>query len=274
MEDAAATLESLLPGLALPHVEALLEALAWIEASLDPEGIVATGSIVRGEGHRGSDLDLVVFWRRPGRQRLQRRFAGVPVEIFANSAAWLRHSIQVESARGRPVLAHMLATGVVLRDNAGAMAVVVAEAAQALRAGPALPDEEKLRLRYLAACAVEDALDLLPSTDGDAVLVARRAVDAMLDFAFLSHGRFLPRPKRRLAELRALDAEAATALAAALAAGAESQADRLSAAALLILGADAFFPWDSALQCSDPPAPSVGRAGDEGGGGITTTKER
>jgi len=253
MTDTAAVLDRLRPGLAPVHRAALLEGWAWIEASLEPAGIVAAGSIIRGEGHPGSDLDLVVLWRRTGRQRLQRRFAGVPAEIFANSNAWLRHSMRVESARARPVMAHMLATGVVLRDDDGAMANLIAEAAQVLRAGPALPEKERVRLRYLAACAVEDALDLLPAADGDAVLVVRRAVDAMLDYAFLSRGRFLPRPKRRLAELSALDAEAAAALAAVLAADPRSQADVLSAAAQRILGADGFFPWESALDPGDPP---------------------
>ena len=253
MTDPAAVLDRLLPGLASLHREALLEAWAWIAASLEPAGIVAAGSIVRGEGQHGSDLDLVVLWRRAGRQRLQRRFAGVPAEIFANSNAWLRHSIRVESARGRPVMAHMLATGVVLRDEDGAMAHLVAEAAQVLRAGPALPDDERVRLRYLAACAVEDALDLLPAADSDAVLVLRRAVDAMLDYAFLSRDRHLPPPKRRLAELRAVDTEAAVALAAALDADPRSQSAVLSAAAQRILGADGFFPWESAHDRSDPP---------------------
>lgn len=255
MTEPAAVLDRRLPGLAPVHRAALLEAWAWIEASLEPAGIVAAGSIVRGEGQRGSDLDLVVLWRRAGRQRLQRRFAGVPAEMFANSNAWLRHSIRVESASGRPVMAHMLATGVVLRDDDGAMALLVADAAQALRAGPALADDERVRMRYLAACAVEDALDMLPAADGDAVLLVRRAVDAMLDYAFLSRGFHLPRPKRRLAELRAFDAEAAAALAAVLDADMRSQSAVLSAAAQRILVIDGFFDWESAHDLRDPVEP-------------------
>jgi hypothetical protein len=115
-----------------------------------------------------------VLWPRRGRQRLQRFFAGVPTEVFANSAAWLRTSIRHEADGGRPVMAHMLATGLVLRDDGGAMASLVAEAKEVLRAGPVFADEVLLRRRYLAACAVKDALDLLPSTDGDAILVTRR----------------------------------------------------------------------------------------------------
>lgn len=253
MDGAEAILDRLLPGLAPEHRTASLDAWAWIDATLAPAGIVATGSVVRGEGHPGSDFDLVVLWSRSGRQRLQRFFAGVPTEVFANSGARLRHSIRAEAARGRPVMAHMLASGVVLRDDAGVMAARVDEARQVLREGRALSDEERTRHRYLAAVAVEDALDLLPSADGDAVLVVRRAVDALLDYAFRSRGAFLPRHKQRLADLRAVDAEAAALLAAVLEADRGAQPAALRAAAQRLLGTCGFFAWDSAPETADPP---------------------
>lgn len=81
-----------LAGLSQTHRAALDEAVAWIRAELDPLGMVATGAIVRGEGHAASDPDLVVRWRGPGRPRIRCCFAGMPAELFASTDDWLRRS--------------------------------------------------------------------------------------------------------------------------------------------------------------------------------------
>lgn len=247
------TLEQRLPALSPRHRVALLDAWRWIDASLQPQGLLVTGSIVRGEAHAGSDLDLVVLWPRAGRQRVQRWFAGVPAEVFANSAAWLMHSVTSEALGGRPVMAHMLATGVVLRDDDTALARVAAEAARLLRGGPQMSARELEARRYFAVGSVEDALDLLPTDGGDARLLVHRAVDAMLGYAFLARGRFLPPAKLRLAELRALDPGAADSLLAVLdAADAAARAQLLREAGERILGANGFFAWDSDDEPGDP----------------------
>jgi hypothetical protein len=248
------TLEQRLPALSPRHRIALLEAWDWIDATLTPQGVLVTGSIVRGEGRAGSNLDLVVLWRRPGRRRMQRWFAGVPAEVFANSAAWLAHSIAAEARNGRPVMAHMLATGVVLRDDDGVLANVVADAARLLRTGLRMTARELERRRYLAACAVEDTLDLLPADGGDARLLGSRAVDAMLEYAFLARGQFQPRAKVRLAALRELDPGAADSLLAVLdASDPAARAQRLREAGERILGASGFFAWDSDDEPAEPP---------------------
>lgn len=242
-----------LPALSLRHRTALLAAWDWIDSALEPQGVLVTGSIVRGEGHAGSDLDLVVLWPRAGRQRMQRWFAGVPAEIFANSAAWLAHSITGEARIGRPVMAHMLATGVVLRDDDGSFARIVVDAVQLLRAGLQMPAQELKRRRYLAACAVEDALDL-PGDGGDARLLVHRAVGAMLEYVLFARGQFLPRVKVRLAALRELDSGAADALLAVLdAADPIERALRLREAGERVLGASGFFAWDSEDEPAGPP---------------------
>lgn len=247
------TLEQRLPALSPRHRAALLEAWDWIDATLTPQGLLVTGSIVRGEGHAGSDLDLVVLWRRPGRRRMQRWFAGLPAEVFANSAGWLSHSTATEARNGRPVMAHMLATGVVLRDDDGVLANLVADAVEVLLAGLQVPTPELERRRYLAACAVEDALDLA-GDGGDARLLGNRAVDAMLEYAFLARGHFLPRAKVRLAALREADPGAADALLAVLdATDPAARAQRLREAGEQLLGASGFFAWDSEDEPGDAP---------------------
>jgi hypothetical protein len=235
------------------HRLALQQARRWIDATLDPAGLLVSGSLVRGEGHARSDLDLVVLWRRRGRQRLQRRFDGVPAEIFANSADWLRHTLRHEAEQARPVMAHLLATGVLLHDEDGTLATLVAEARAQWQAGPAPSPAWLLRQRYHAATAVEDALDLADRDDGDARLARHRAVDALLEHAFVARGQFLPRAKQRLALLRALDPAASAALCAVLdAVDAVTAATALSEAAQRLIGTDGFFEWDSAVEDGPP----------------------
>lgn len=251
-------LDAALLALSAGHRAALAEAVAWIRAELDPLGIVATGSIVRGEGHAGSDLDVVVLWRGPGRRRIQRRFVGVPAEVFANTDDWLRRSMDDEAREGRPVMAHMLATGVLLADDdTGTLARLVDEARAQLAAGLGWSDEAVLRHRYHAACLVEDALDLLADEpeDGagpgpDAHLAVTRALDALVAHAFLGSGAWLPRPKTRWVDLERRDADAARSVAEVLRVldglhRPEVVHRALRRASWRIAGVEGFFEWDS-----------------------------
>lgn len=236
------------------HRQALQQARSWIEATLEPAGLLVSGSLVRGEGHARSDLDLVVLWRRPGRQRLQRRFDGVPAEVFANSHDWLQHTLRREAQEARPVMAHLLATGVLLHDEDGRLAALVTLAQAQWQTGPAPTPAWLQAQRYRAATAVEDALDLAQRDDGDARLARHRAVEALLDHAFVARGHFLPRAKQRLALLQALDPAAASALGAVLdARDAATASAALSEAAQRLIGTDGFFEWDSPVE-DDPPA--------------------
>src|SRR5262249_54478940 len=74
-----------------------------------PPGIVIAGSIVRGEGGPTSDLDVFVVHDQPWRLREQKRFAGVPAELFVNPPARVRTYFEREHAEGHPSTAHMFA---------------------------------------------------------------------------------------------------------------------------------------------------------------------
>ncbi len=79
--------------LARPSAEVLDRSPLGLEVrarSLEPLGIIAAGSVVRGAGDRASDLDIYVVHERPYRQRLQRWFGDVPVEIFVNPIRAIR----------------------------------------------------------------------------------------------------------------------------------------------------------------------------------------
>lgn len=236
------------------HRVALTQALQFAPGVLPVAGSVVAGSIVRGNPDPASDLDLVLLHQGEGRRRVQKVFNGVPVEMFFNPSGGLERLIQEESLRGRPVMAHMLATGVLLSDDSqGSMAALCRLARDTLRKGAALPEGTLLRLRYAAASRVEDALDFGAVDSPDALRLRAIAVEALLEYAFLQKNQFLPRPKERLKVFSMGEPRLAGGLALALSAPSAAVCQSaLRNAAQQILGTVGFFEWDSGADCTAP----------------------
>src|SRR5262245_19673410 len=116
-----------------PFDRAVAELEAYVRATWNPIGIVIAGSIVRGEAGPSSDLDVVIVHDQPWRLRAQRRFAGVPTELFVNPAARIRRCFADEHAEGKPSMADMLATGEVVGAAHPTLAALVDEARAWLR---------------------------------------------------------------------------------------------------------------------------------------------
>lgn len=238
------------------HRLALEQVLAWLPSVVQPGGMVASGSIVRGEPGPSSDLDLVVLHDQPWRRRIQRWFNGTPVELFINSPAWLAHSIQNEAAEGRPVMAHMLATGTLLWDTDGRLETLRRLSQQILQGGPCLEPAALLRNRYAAATQVEDALDFGEADTPDARQARALAVHALVQHAYLKKNQFLPRPKERLHWLMQSAPALAGLLATALEQAPVEASDALRAASRQVLDVVGFFEWDSGEDHSLPPGGS------------------
>lgn len=233
------------PELGEPYASALREAVAYIVDRFEPIGIVAAGTIVRGAPDPASDLDICVIHRAPFRQRLQRRFHGVPAEIFVNTPKSVRRYLEQEHAGGRPSLAHMLTTGFVVLAADPVVEALRAEAAEGL-ANPPTPAPGAPTPRYGAATLYEDAVDVAARDPETAALLLAQAVPPMLHYHFRAAGRFVPRNKDLLAELARLDPEVA-ALARRFFATArpEERLELAGAIADRTIGARGFFEWES-----------------------------
>jgi hypothetical protein len=191
------------PDLAEPYRQALHEAVDLVLARYAVWGIIASGSILRGAADSSSDLDIYVVHAQPVRQRLQRRFAGVPAEIFVNPPAQIRRYFAEE--RDRPSTAHMLATGCVVLDEHPVVAELQAEARTWLATPPNLSEAQLTWRRYMAADAYDNARDVADRDRATADLILHDAVRQMLEYAFLAANRHLPRVKAMLAALAELD---------------------------------------------------------------------
>ncbi len=228
-----------------PYDRALDEAEAYIRASWQSHGIVVSGSIVRGEAGPTSDLDIVVVHREPWRLRDQRRFAGVPAELFVNPPERIRGYFAAEHGEGRPCTAHMLSTGEVLAGD-DVVAALIAEARDWLARPLAPTPAELIARRYAAVDTLDDARDVLASDTAAAHLLLASAVQHVIEYAFWQRAMFQPRRKHLVPALAAIDAVAADHVRAfAAATSAVSAADIASALARHVLGADTFFAWTS-----------------------------
>jgi len=144
------------PALQAPYDDALRQAVDFIlERISDVIAIVACGSILRGSPSASSDLDIYVLREKLQRQRIQRWFSGVPAEIFINPPGQVQKYIDQERQDGRPITAHMLATGHVVLALDDKLSELKALAKDAPSAHPDPSAERLVTARYVAATRSE-----------------------------------------------------------------------------------------------------------------------
>lgn len=235
------------PPLAAPYDAALRDAVAAVLAAYDPISILAAGSVLRGQGGPTSDIDLYVLHLAPYRQRLQRRYAGIPFEIFINPPQQVRRYFAEEHAAARPVTAHILTTGFVVLDRDPILHALRTEAATWLQTPPAPSEDALLWRRYLIADELDNARDIVATDPACAALILHSAVSRMVEYAFLARGQNLPRQKTLVAALAALDPGAGATVRAFYAADdADARLELATQLAQHLIGAVSFFAWDSA----------------------------
>jgi|SRR4051812_14474512 hypothetical protein len=234
------------PALDEPFATALREAMQFIFDEVEPIGVVAAGTIVRGTADARSDLDLYVVHDAAYRRRVQRFFNGVPAEIFVNPPAAIRGYFEEEHRDGRRLTAHMVATGVVVFQDGPIVDELRAEAREWLARPAAMSAAERTTARYAIATRLEDALDVIDSDETTADLLLAAAVLAMLEYRCRSNNGRIPRSKELVATVRAMDAEAGR-LADGFSRATDVRERRDMAVALAdrLIGARGFFEWDS-----------------------------
>ena len=205
-----------LPPLGRLHRAALEACVEAMFSQYDVVAIIASGTIVRGDPDRRSDLDVFVLHRGAFCERLQRFFEGIPCEIFVNPADRIPQYFEDEARRRRPITAHMFATGEIIFDPEGVAARLAATAKEALSRTPPAPDAGSLpALRYGPATMFEDAEDLVERDPEAATLLLGNAVYELVKCHLAAQPGWIPRHKDFLAELRCIDPESASLAVAA-----------------------------------------------------------
>ena len=92
-----------------PYVAAQL---LWSKRYPSASTVFCGGSVVRGEGFRSSDLDVVVLFDQVANAwRESFHFEGWPVDVFGHDAETLTYFVAQDCAGGRPSLAQMISEG-------------------------------------------------------------------------------------------------------------------------------------------------------------------
>jgi hypothetical protein len=241
------------PPLGEPYATALREAVRYIFGRWEPVGIVAAGTIVRGNPGPSSDLDLHVLHRRPERQRVQRFFHGVPAEIFVNPPRRVERYLESDQQDGRQMTAHMLATGVVIFAPDPALERLRERAAAALAATPEPSPAFLTGQRYAVATWLEDAEDVAAEDAELCFALLCRAVEGAIEYRFWDARRWQPRYKDVLRELEALDSGLARDVRAFYRTADPAQRRTLARGIVgRSVGALGFFEWESEAEALSP----------------------
>ena len=234
------------PTLSALYDQALRAAVAYILERYDPLGIIASGSIIRGNPGPSSDFDIYVIRADNQRQRVQKRVAGVPAEIFTNNPAAVRHYFAEERKDGTPITAHMLATGVVVLKRHPVVDELCSEAVTWLAQRPDLSPAALTSLRYMTADQYDNAKDVQQIDPATATLLLNQAVSEMVRYAYLAANRNVPRVKEMISTLESFNFQLKQMVESYFLATDNGQRFTLAAQiAAQTLGVEGFFEWET-----------------------------
>jgi Nucleotidyltransferase domain len=162
-----------------------------------------SGSIMRGEGTKRSDIDLVVLFRKlPNAWRKSLVFESVPFECFVHDPGTMRWFFADGRESGDCSLAHMIATGTVLPNETTLSRRACSQARTLITRGPEpLRTKDAERLRYFITDLVDDLRD--PRPRGERVACAAALYPLLAEAALRGGGAWMGKGKwipRRLAE--------------------------------------------------------------------------
>jgi predicted nucleotidyltransferase len=234
------------PSLEEPARSALRQAVAVVEERTEPTGIIAAGSILRGMGDPRSDIDLYVIHEQPWKQRLQRRLAGVRVEIFINNERSVRGYLEEERVEGRPITAHMLATGHVVLCRTEQVRRIIEQGRDQVSHPPEVSGQALLMQRYTIVDSLENAMDVAQRDPVTAIMILHEVVTSLVRYRFTSTGHHIPRTKELLPRMAEIDPELASLVHRFC--GAPGLDGRLALATRIAhhtIGVTEFFEWES-----------------------------
>ncbi|MEN8237818.1 MAG: hypothetical protein ABFR53_01320 [Actinomycetota bacterium] len=231
------------PGLPEPFAGALRLAMDFVFSRTDkPLSVTLSGSVALGHGDFNSDLDIWVVVDADHRQRVQRRFNGVPCEMFFNPEARIPRYFTEEASEGRCPSVGLTLDGHVLYDPQG-VAERLREQARLVRAdGPQVSPETIELRRYLAVDTLDNAVDVQARDPLMASILSASAVHESLRLAYLLNGQWTPRDKDLHVEIDSVCPQAVEPLRLYRL---NPTPDTARTVLQSILGVSTFFEWES-----------------------------
>ncbi len=169
--------------------------------------IFLAGSVVRGEGTKTSDLDIVVLYESMSNAYRDSYFCGGwPVEAFVHDPQTFNYFVQkVDGPAGVPALAAMVSEGIELPSATVLSRRIKYLANDVLQAGPARWSTTEIdKSRYLISDLIEDLRE--PRSLSEMYAVAIQLYNAISNHYFRSKGLWSAKGKTIPRRLRKVDA--------------------------------------------------------------------
>ncbi|MGH6956633.1 MAG: hypothetical protein ACREEW_08230 [Caulobacteraceae bacterium] len=175
----------------------------------------AAGSLIRGDGTEGSDLDLIVlFATLPNASRRSFKFDGTAIEAFIHDPETLAWALKEDRRVGRPAMINMIAECRLVGPELEEGRRWRTRAKALLRTGPGpLSDERRDQLRYHVGDRIEDLRD--PRTSAETIALGVSLFDPLAELALRSRGAWSANGKWIPKRLAALDPDLADAFSSA-----------------------------------------------------------
>lgn len=173
----------------------------------DADVIFLAGSVVRGEGTKTSDLDIVVVYESlSNAYRDSYFYGGWPVEAFVHDPQTFNYFIQkVDAPTGVPSLAAMASEGIELPSATVLSHRIKDMANDYLLAGPAQWSAKEIdSSRYLISDLIEDLRE--PRSQSEMYAAAIQLYNAISNHYFRSKGLWSAKGKTIPRRLREIDA--------------------------------------------------------------------
>lgn len=196
-------------GVTSPDMDELTSLVTRLQREKYPgaDVIFLAGSVVRGEGTKTSDLDLVVVYESlPNAYRDSYFYGGWPVEAFVHDLRTFKYFIEkVDAPTGIPSLAAMVSEGIEL-PSASALSLRIKDMANDfLQVGPAQWSAREIdSSRYIISDLVEDLRETRSHSEMYAIAV--QLYNAISNHYFRSNGLWSAKGKTITRRLRRIDA--------------------------------------------------------------------
>lgn len=164
------------------------------------------GSLIRGEGTRFSDLDLVVvFDHVETAYRESFYYRGWPVEAFVHDIETLKYFFyEIDAKAGFAALPQMVLEGQVITAPNDTAAELKLLAQQVIDAGPPALDQAEIdKRRYEITDLIDDIRE--PRSRAELMGTGALLLDVMADFYFRSAGNWSATGKRIFRKLGSVD---------------------------------------------------------------------
>lgn len=195
------------PQLDQPYDESLKDAVKFILKKFSVQGIIVTGSVINGNPSKSSDLDIFVVNNRFERQRIQKLFNNVPVEMFISPPHVIRQEIEASRETGDCTTANMFSTGFVIYDQNYLVYKLRNKAKEIITRGPSNSTNNLLLNRYRIADTYENAVDIIESDPYTALILINQAIFDAINYKLRTLGKWQPKYKEILTELEKEDKE-------------------------------------------------------------------